>query len=112
MARVVPPLRRDLARGRNHPREENQRVGAEPIRDQRRGEGTVGMANDDKVPPVADGRYHGVGVINQSRGVVIARQVRRDRIVPTRGQFTLQEMPVPSDISATVYQDEGSHPRA
>jgi hypothetical protein len=44
-------------------RHEHQHVDRKAIGHQRRGESTVGLADDDQVAAVADGLDHGVGIL-------------------------------------------------
>jgi len=81
-------------------------MSARPVGHQRRGEPAVGLADHDQVAAAADRLDHRVCVIVEGGRVVIARQIRGDRIVATPTQLGLHQVPIPADIPGAVDQHE------
>lgn len=112
VAGVRPPVRRPLTGRRDHPGEEHERIDRRPRGDQSSREPAVRLSDHDQLPLIADGIEHGVGVVRQGGRVVVAGQVGRNRLVPTRLQLRLDEVPVPADVACAVDQREHCHPHA
>ena len=109
IAGVVPPPRRRLARDRNHSGHEHEQVDWEPIGHQGCGVPTVGVTDDGEVAAVTDRVDHGVGVVGQASGVVIAGQIGGDDVMPAPSQLRLNQVPRPPHVSCAVDQRERCH---
>ena len=109
VAGAGPPLGRALSGGGDHSGKQHQLPHREQAGRHGGGERAVGLAHDHQVPPTAGGIGHGAHVIVQGGRVVVARQVRRDRVVSPGAQFRLGQMPVPADVAGAVNQHKGRH---
>src|SRR5688572_12429921 len=109
VSRVLPPVSGGLARCRDHAGHEDQQVDGTPIGDEWRRESAVRLRNDDHVLAIPDRIDHGVRVPPEVRRVVIAGQVRSDRLVSELVQGTRHEMPVPADVTAAMNERESGH---
>jgi hypothetical protein len=74
-AGVGGPVLGRLSRRRDHPGHQGQHRDRKARGDQRRGETSERLGGDHQVVPVPDGADHGVGVLSQSRRVIVAWQV-------------------------------------
>jgi hypothetical protein len=108
-AGVRGPVVGSLSRGRDHPGYQDQHVDGNPGGYQRRGEPAEGLRGNDQAAAAAGRLDHGVGVLVQPGRVVVTGQVGRERVMAALPQFPLDQVPVPSDISAAVNQHEGGH---
>jgi hypothetical protein len=108
---VASPLTWGLSREGDHPGEQHEQPRRELAGRQGRGERTVGLAHDHQILPPGDRISHGARVIVQARGVVVAWQVRRDRLVSPGLQLRLGQMPVPAGVAGAVNQHEGRRVR-
>ena len=81
VARVGEPVLGPFSWGRDHRRDQDQRVDRTTIGDQRRRVAAEGLTDHDQVTSVTDGVDHGIGVVAESRGVIVAGQVGRERLV-------------------------------
>ena len=111
VAGVGPPFARAFSGGRDHPGEQHEQPHGELGGHQGRGERAVGLAHDHQVLLAAGRIDHGACVIIQARRVLVARQVRRDRVVAPGLQLRFGQMPVPADIASAMNQHEGRHSR-
>ena len=85
-------------------------MGCDPLADERRGEAAERLPDHDDVLRLADGVDHDVRVFGESRGVVIARKIRRHSVVTAGAQLTLQKVPIPADVTGAVNQSVCRHP--
>ena len=71
--------------------------------------GAERLPDHDEVLPVAGRVEHRLRVLGQPGRVVLARQIRGDRVGTAGAQLGLDEMPIPTDITGAVDQNEGGH---
>ena len=106
---VRPPVTRRFARQRNQSRDEHEELDGRPFTDEGRRESAGRLRNHDQLAPVSDRLEHGVCVLGQPCRVVVARQVRRHRVMTPATQLSLHQMPVPADVAGAMDEDEGGH---
>ena len=106
---VRPPVTGRFTRQRNQSRDEHEELDRRPITDEGRRENAGRLRDHDQLAPVADRLEHGVGVVGQPCRVVVARQVRRHRVMTPATQLGLHQMPVPADVAGAMDEDEGGH---
>jgi hypothetical protein len=92
-----------------HPGHQDQHVDGNPGGHQGRGEPAERLRGHDRAAAAADRLDHHVGVLGQPGRVVVAGQVRRKGVMAALAQLPLDQVPVSSDIPATVNQHEGGH---
>jgi hypothetical protein len=73
------------------------------------GEPSKRLGDEHDVLAVADGIEHQLGVLGESRALVVSRQVDRDRLVAGARQPFGDQVPVPRDTAGTGDQGEGGH---
>src|SRR3546814_5879972 len=69
-------------------------------------------SSDLQAAALPDGAHHAVGVVGEGGRVVVGQQVGSDGVVPAGTQLLLDEVPVPTDVSAPVDQHEGRPARS
>ena len=58
---------------------------------------------------LADCFEHRLRVLGKSGGIVVARKIRRDRVVTPGAQLGLDEVPIPADVTGAVNQNVRRH---
>ena len=108
---VRPPFARRFARSGHHRRHEDDQARVEAHADERRGEPAEGLGHHDHITFGIGRRRVGdaIGVLGQSRTVVIAGQVDRDDVVTPRGELRPDQVPVPGVVAGTVNEHVGRH---
>src|SRR5918995_3809989 len=70
------------------------------------------MSNNCKVAPLPDRAYDGIPVLRPACGLVVAREINRDRIVSALAQDGRDEVPVPGGSTAAMNKRKRGHARA
>ena len=77
---------------------------------QRRGEAAERLGHHDQIAAQVPRRAgHRVGVLGEPGRVVLARQVRRDRLMAPGAQLLLHQVPVPAHVGGTMDQRKRGH---
>ena len=106
--RAPPPSRR-LARQRDHRVEQHDHPHPATVRHHRRREAAQRLRHQDGVGALADGCIDQVGVLGQTDGRVVLRDVDRDRLVATPLELGDQLTPVRRVPARAGDQDERAH---
>ncbi len=109
VAGAGPPFAWAFSGEGDHPGKQHEQPRREPAGRQGGGERAVGLSHDHQILPAAGRIGHGARVIIQAGGVDVARQVRRDRMVPPGLKLRLGQMPVPAGVAGAVNEHEGRH---
>ena len=109
LAGCVPPLAGRLTGKRDHRIEQDNQLHRYPPRDNRDRKGAQGLAHENHVAEITDGRDHGVGVVGQSQTGVVLADIDRNGAVPQPFQFRNQPMPIPACSPGARDKDESGH---
>ena len=104
---VRPPVCEELARCRDHSRDEHEELGGDAGTDERSGEAPERVAHDDEVTAIADCLDDRVGVLRPAGRDVLAGKIDGDRVVPLLAQLGAtrcqsHDVPPPPWMSANV----------
>lgn len=104
--RIRPIVVRLLTRCWDHRGHQHHEISRHALAYEWRDEATEGLRHQYEIRAASDRVDNGVGVLRQSGGVGVARQVHCDDLVASITELGFQKMPIPSAVTRTVNQYE------